>query len=270
MSFQQLIQILQLILSGIGVFAIAYVLVWILHPEKVEKWVIMFNKFAAYFSEKHERRYISKHIEHRINSSREKLCKESEGIFPYKLKIEWIEADQIENCLREQDNVLIVKMKNHRNQSKNLAIAVKEYVPYALIPTARRYVEPHLMKAIDYVVSKVFLAKDTSALTYFINMNKLDLTTKDHIIKVDKIHDQGYLTRILLSEYKKLGYLLYPKEPTSETFNETLELESKIYALVTKRPEEKVSPEVYGKFIKVAIVPIAKDETIERGGIVPL
>jgi hypothetical protein len=173
------------------------------------------------------------------------------------------------NYLREQDNVLIVKMKNHRNQSKNLAIAVKEYVPYALIPMARRYVEPHLMKAIDYVVSKEFLAKDTSALTYFINMNKLDLATKDHIVKVDKIHEQGFLTRILLSEYKKLGYLLYPKEPTSETFNETLELESKIYALVTKRPEEKVSPDVYGKFIKVTIVPIAKDETIEKWGIEP-
>jgi hypothetical protein len=100
-------------------------------------------------------------------------------------------------------------------------------------------------------------------------MNGLDSTTKDFIGRVDKIHEQGYLTRILLSEYKKLGYLLYPKEPVPETFNETSELESKIYALVTKRPEEKVSPDVCGKFIKVTIVPIAKDETIMKGGVEP-
>jgi hypothetical protein len=166
LPFQQLIQILRLFSPGIIVSAIAYILVWIFYPEKIEKWGIMINKLAAYFSEKHERRYISKHIEYRINNLKEKFCKESEGIFPYKFKIEWIKVDQIESYLQERDNVLIVKMKNHRNQSKNLAIAVREYVPHALIPTARRYVEPHLMKAIDYVASKEFLAKDTNALTY--------------------------------------------------------------------------------------------------------
>jgi hypothetical protein len=260
-------QVLQLILSGTGLLAIAFFLVWVFYPEKVEKWGILLSKLVAYFSEKHERRYISKHIEYNINSLRERLCEESSDILPYKVEVEWINTDEIESYL-QGDNVLIVKMENHRNQSKNLAIAVKEYVPNALIPTARRYVEPLLMKAIDYVVSKEFLKRDTSAFTYFSEVVKVEQNTKDLVEKVDKINEQGYLTRILLSEYKKLG-VLYPREPTPETYNETLDLESKVHALVTKKPKEKVSPEIRGKFIKAALVPVAREETVEKGGIEP-
>jgi len=260
-------QVLQLIFSGTGLFAFAFFLVWVFYPEKVEKWVILFSKLVAYFSEKHERRYISKHIEYNVNSLREKLCKESSGILPYKIEVEWINLDEIESYL-QGDNVLIVKMKNHRNQSKNLAIAVKEYVPNALIPTARMYVEPSLMKAIDYVVSKEFLKRDTSAFTYFSEVVKVEPKVKEFVEKVDKINEQGFLTRVLLSEYKKLG-LLYPREPTQEAYNETLDLESKVHALVIKKPEEKVSPKICGRFIKATLVPVAKEETVEKGGIEP-
>lgn len=262
-----LLDVLQLLLSGIGSVAVVFFLAWIFFPEKVEKWVILVSKLLAYFSEKHEKRYIAKHIEYNINSLRERFCKQSSDILPYKIEVEWIDTENIESYLKG-DNILIVKMKNHRNQSKNLAIAVKEYVPNALIPTARKYVHPCLMKAIDYVVSKEFLAKDTSAFTYFSNVTIVNSDVKDLIDKVDEINKQGFLTRILLSEYKKLAYL-FPSEPTSETYNETLDLELKVYALVTKKPEEKVSPGVCGKFIKAVIVPIAKEETVESWGIEP-
>jgi len=267
MPLADIIQALQLIFSGTGLLAFAFFLVWVFYPEKVEKWVILLSKLVAYFSEKHERRYISKHIEYNVNSLREKFCRESSGILPYKIEVEWINSDEIESYLKG-DNVLIVKMKNHRNQSKNLAIAVKEYVPNALIPTARMYVEPSLMRAIDYVVSKEFLKRDTSAFTYFSEVVKVEQKIKEFVEKVDKINEQGFLTRVLLSEYKKLG-LLYPREPTWETYNETLDLESKVHALVTKKPEEKVSPKICGKFIKAALVPVAKEETVEKGGIEP-
>lgn len=271
MMLENFILLLLEAFAGTGIFAVIIFVTWLFFPEKIEKWVVLVHKFAAFISEKHERRYIAKHIELSINEEKGKLSKESSGILPYGIKIVWIDADNIESYLGG-DDVLIVKMKNHRNQSKNLALAVREYVPNALIPKARRYVNPPLMKAIDYVISKSILSKDTNAFSYFVDIISPELestpSAKDLVKELDKINEQGLLTRVLLSEYKKLG-LLHPADPTPEVHTETLNFEKKVYALVTKKPEEKVSPCLCGNFIKAAVVPIAKDLTVEMYGLDP-
>jgi len=266
-----LFELLYPLLAGIGGIAIIILLAWLFCPEKIEKWAILFHKLAAYISEKHEKRYISKHIEFTINDQRKKLCKESSGILPYALEVKWVDADTIDSALKNE-NILVVKMKNHRNQSKNLALAVKEYVPNALIPTARKYVEPVLMKAIDYVASKIILEKETSAFSYFVDITKPELDKipecKEYIEQLDKINEEGKLSRVLLSEYKKLGFL-HPADPNPKIYKETLELESKVYTLSTKEPEEKVDLSLLGEYLKVAVVPVAKDITVEMHGIQP-
>lgn len=126
------------------------------------------------------------------------------------------------------------------------------------------------MKAIDYVISKHILSKDTSAFSYFVSMSAPELEsfllTKDLIGELDKINEKGLLTRVLLSEYKKLGFL-YPTEPTPELQSETVGFEKKVYALITKKSEEKVDTSLQGAFIKTAVVPVAKDLTLEMYGI---
>jgi small subunit ribosomal protein S1 len=251
--------------ASFGGFAFIIVIIYLLYPEKVERAKILIDKALAYVSEKHERRYISKSIEHNINSNIEKFDRESEGILPYKIRVEWVDVDSIESYLRE--NALIIKMKNHRNQSKNFALAVREYVPRALIPTARRYVHKELMKAIDYVVSKNILAVDPNALNYFIDVTAREVDKiKEPVKEIEEINRRGHATRILLSEYKKLSYL-YPSEPKPDIHEETKNFELKVYRLATKKPEEKVDTTYLGKYIKAAVVPIAKIETLEDFGL---
>ncbi len=158
-------------------------------------------------------------------------------------------------------------MKNHRNQSKNFALAVSEYVPKALIPIARVYVHPPLMKAIDYVISKEILTSDTVAFNYFIDIRKREMESAENLIEeVEEIHRKGYLGRILLFEYKKLD-LLYPADPKPDVHEETKNFELKVYRLATKKPEEKVDAICLGKYIKAVVVPIARVETLEYFGI---
>jgi len=48
-------------------------------------------------------------------------------------------------------------MQPYQSQARNLAHIVSVYVPRALLPKARRYVEPNLMSGIDHTISKFIL-----------------------------------------------------------------------------------------------------------------
>jgi len=213
--FSQFLNLLGSFLKLIGTVSLTLFVIYFLFPEKFERIIIMINKVLAYLSEKHERKYISRQIEYSIERKRRELDRSGvSNILPYGIKIEWTNVDDPDFSLKE--NMLIVKMKNHRNQSKNLAIATKIYVNNALIPKARRYVEPILMKSIDFIISKHILSWDTAAITHFLKLEEVNIRKnpelKMTIEHLDKIDGVGYITRILLREYDKLS-ALFPREP---------------------------------------------------------
>jgi len=127
-----------LALEGFGSFVfilILFIIIYLLYPEKVEKAMILINKAFAYASEKHERRYISKSIEHNINSYVEKFDRESEGILPYKIKVEWVNVDSIESYLR--DNGFNYKNEESQKSVQEFCIGCKRVYsksPYSYSP----------------------------------------------------------------------------------------------------------------------------------------
>lgn len=252
--------------AGVGGLTLALLLLWIFYPEKVEKWAILLHKLLAYVSDRHERQFIAKNIEHGVREWKEGLVKESKDILPYNIRIKWIDVDKVEHDLTE--GTLIVKMRNHRNQSRNLALAAREYIPNALIPTAKRYVDPSIMNCVVYVVSKSLLSRNTSALSYFIEMAKDDIKHEQKTVleEIEQIDAMGYLTRVLLPQYAKLS-VLHPADPTPEVRDETLGFERKVHQLVIKKPGEDVNPTFNGLHIHAAIVPIARSEKLFLAGI---
>jgi hypothetical protein len=267
---EQITSLLLTLFAGLGGVALVLFLTWIFFPERIEKWAILLHKLLAYVSEKHERRYIEKHIENGINSWRKRACKECDGVLPYEFKLKWANVDAVESELNE--GKLIVKMKNHRNQSKNFAIAVREYVPNTLIPKARRYVQPLIADGINHVVSKSILCDDTRALSYFADMSSGEFTSKPDLKKtieeLDIIHGQGKLTRILLSEYNALSKL-HPSDPSEEIHRETADFEKLVFNFVMKKPEEDVDLNFNRANLQVAIVAVAKSSKLFTFGLQP-
>lgn len=254
--------------AGVGGLTLALLLLWIFYPEKVEKWAILLHKLLAYVSDRHERQFIAKNIEHDVREWKEGLGKDSEDILPYDIKIKWIDVDKVEHDLTE--GTLIVKMRNHRNQSRNLALTAREYIPNALIPKAKTYVDPSVMNCIVYMISKSLLSRNTSSLSYFIEMAEDDIKPRQKTVleEIEQIDAMGYLTRVLLPQYAKLS-VLHPANPTQEVRNETLGFEKKVHQLVAKKPGEDVNPTFNGLHIHAAIVPIAKSEKLFLGGVTP-
>jgi len=141
------------------------------------------------------------------------------GILPYGVRIKWVDVEKPETYLK--DGVVILKMKNYRNNSKNLAYAASFYVTSALIPEAKPYIHPKIMEGMEYVVTKEFVEEDPLSIEYLKEVFKAaleDKETRNKILKLEAINDQRFLTRILLREYTKLSNL-YPREPDENTYS---------------------------------------------------
>ena len=72
-------------------------------------------------------------------------------------------------------------------------------------------------------------------------MGRASDEVKSWVVKVDKLNEQGILSRILLSEIKRLN-ILYPHEPDQKVFEESVKTASLLYNLPTKEPGVDVSP----------------------------
>jgi len=263
-------EILSYIITAISSSSITAVLLfWLFfkHPEKVERWISIMTRAIAYFSNKAARIHMATDIQSAIDLQRRKLNVHEE-VLPYGISVKWTNADEIQADLKE--NKVVIMMQPYRSQARNLAHVVSVYVPRALLPKARRYVEPNLMSGIDHTISKFILKANTTALEYYISeiMGQASDEVKSWVVKMDKLNEQGILSRILLSEIKRLN-ILYPQEPNQKVFEESVKTAFLLYNLATKEPGVDVSPCHIGTYIKMAVVPVAKIEKIAYEGTAP-
>lgn len=247
----------------------ALILLWffIKNPEKIEKWVSMFLRLVAYFSEKAERSYMATNIQATIAEKRKKLGVRGE-VLAYGVKIKWTNQDSAEVDLKE--NRVIAMMRPFKSQAKNLATIVSLYVPRALLPRSRRYVEENLMASIDYTISKTILEDNPIAMQYYIDreIRKHSEETKELIQMVAFIHEIGRLTRVIIPELQNLSNL-YPLEPNSEIHEETLKLAKEVHRFerIIEPTEGEEAGIFLGKYIKMALVPVGKTEKLLTTGI---
>jgi len=244
--------------SLVTVLAIFYLL--IKYPEKVEKWISMVARAIGLLSDRAARVHMATNIQSTIDECRKKVNVHEETL-AYGVRIKWTNAEHVQTDLKE--NNVVVMMRPYSSQSRNLAHIVSIYVPRALLPKARAYVEPNLMFGIDHTVSKSILEGDTSALQYYTSelMDKIGNEVRSYVLKMDEVHKQGGLTRIILPELQRLN-ILYPKEPDKKALIDSTKLAELVYEFATKEPRADVSPLLRGAYIRMAIVQVAKPEKL--------
>jgi len=239
---------------------VALIWLFVAYPEKVEKWVSMATRLVAFASGRAARTHMATDIQSTIDAQRKKLNTHEE-IAPYGVSIKWSNADEVQTDLKE--NRILIMMRPYTSQARNLAHVVSVYVPKALLPKARKYVEPNLMCGIDHVVSKSVLESNTSALEYYTGevMSKIGHEARSYVVMMDEVHRNGALTRVVLPELKRLT-ILYPQEPDETVFADSEELARVVHGFVTKKAGVDVSPSCMGHHIRMAIVPVARPEKV--------
>jgi len=243
--------------SMIFLITLLYVL---LHPEVAEKWGAIISRAFIFLGTSWERRTVGLKIQGTLNTQIRKMNKEARDILPYRMKVKWVKAEDIDSEVRG-GNVIVI-MSHYKNTSVNIARAALAYTSKGLIPKARDYVEPNLMRTLDYTIARKLASENTGAQNLLTAMFEEEASEnpdlKNWMDMINPVDEQGYVTRILLHDYSIIGEIC-TGFPTDTHYKETAELAHILYRLATKKPDERVNPFLIGKYIKTAIIPIAKE-----------
>jgi hypothetical protein len=206
-----------------------------------------------------EKSAVALRIQKSLNATQEEINSESKGLFPYPAKVEWIDKP---SYLNTDEECVIIRMREHEENPRNVAYAVVDYVTNGLIPYSRLYIKKPIRTAIDStMVKKILLEKDKGALDYFLTnvLSKVigEKGVQHYMNVINSIDEHGLFTRVYLEEIKEIGLKLYPTS-NQEAITETREYLVHLNILATRKQGEldKAKPFI-GKTIKVAYVLIA-------------
>jgi small subunit ribosomal protein S1 len=252
-----------------------FVYLFVLYPEKGDLVVSKINKIFAKFIQKAEKSAVAKEIQGKINGFIKKINHEVENLLPYELKIQWI-SEKIDKQSFIRNGKVVVMLRYHKNLDENLSRATLLYMKEAVIPEARPHISFKLSESIDLMMTKKALfsfAEARSSFNYFYREILLPKVNKDPEIKefcsvIEKLEERGLFTRVLLRELKDLGYRRAGITETGDTVFETAQFTKFLNEIAQKEQGKDVPLTFNGRFIKLAIILVARPET-EMLGVTP-
>ena len=214
-----------------------------------------------------EKSAVALKIKHDLNSAQVEINDHVKGLIPYPAKVEWVEKP---SYLDTDEEVVVIRMREHKENPRNVAYAILDYISLGMIPFSRMYMEEPIQTAVDSTLVKMFLLeRDDAALDYFLAnvLNKrLGTPGVQHYMNVlNNLYGRGLLTRVFLEEVKELGHELYPTE-NQDARKEIKEYADHLNVLATRKIGEKGTADPYiGKIIKVAYLLVAAEKLRTEG-----
>ena len=224
------------------------------------------------FFKKAEIASVSLAIESELNSAQEDLNKQASGLVPFPAKVEWLDDQDPESFCDTYNGQVVIRMKEHKYNARNISWATLDYISKGLIPYSRPYLDSALSRSIDYTMVRKVLSGNEGALDYFYrevvvpNMN--DNQTRDTMKILENIDKKGILTRIYLQEIKELGLNLYP-DSDNVAIIETREFAESLNQYALRAPSQKMGDPYIRNRIKVGMVLIADTYKLESQGADP-
>lgn len=249
------------------------VVILFLNPDKAQIWGSVVSGKLASFGGYFRRRAISGKLQGKVNQFADRLEKESSGIMPFRLKVEWVKNVDREAILQEE-GIVIVRLGHHHNElQKALALAMHSFSSKAIIPNSRPYLSDTVVCGIDLVTTKKMLhsAKESGSLDYFLDeivtpAIAADDNLRDKCQVMELLDERGFFSRILLREYKEMGRKMYPRTPDGSSVGECEEFLKFLNELATRTPGEEGELDFRNNRIRVAILLVARAETMEKVG----
>lgn len=261
-------------LPAIAVVVIAYVL---LMPEKAQIISGWLWSLIASVLRRGDRKAVALRVQGHVNASTKQLLKDvPEGIIEGKLKIRWSDAAQAQSVLR--DGEVVVFMQRSKHHEENVAHALMVYLPKAVLPRARRYLDKVTMEAVDLTVAKTVLRRSVDSqgvLDVFYEKHldpacETDAALHQKVTEMDEIDLHGWLMCVLLPEYRRLGNQLHPAIPDVRCRADAEAFARWLHRLAAREPGDENHPLSYeGSYLRVAVVLVAVSKKLEKHGTEP-
>lgn len=257
------------------VAALAYV---VMNPDKAEKIAGWIWRGWARVRGAADRRAVAFSVQGDVNSARAALAKDiPEGVIGGRLKVRWANPEEAQARMRGGD--VVVFMRKSRDREENLANALMAYLPKAVVPRARHYVDRDTMRAVDLTVARTILQfshMPTGVLDVFFQQHldpalSAESELHERLEEVDAIDLHGWLTRVMLSEYRILGDRLYPSQCDEVCLRDARAFSRWLGKLARRESSyDFTTPLKYqGRYLSAGIVFVAMKGRIETEGLAP-
>ncbi|MFC2027190.1 hypothetical protein ACFLU3_00750 [Chloroflexota bacterium] len=269
-----------LLIVGTNSIWIALAVFLFLHPEKFERWTILFYRIGSRIASMlprikrfFDRGQVASSIQSAINGSSSQINKLAPDVFPYPLKIEWVKQEELEKFI--QKGRVVVRLRHHSRDDKNIVNATLAYMQRGFLPRSKHYLDKTLLSACEFkLATTIFLGQPNSgAYEYFMSseLNPSILTNdglREDLQMLEHLDSVGIFTRIFLAETKRVGDKLIGTVPT-DSIHEELRRFAMFLQTIAMKGDEDVPLSFHGTRIKTQVVLVAKEETILNFGIDP-
>jgi hypothetical protein len=244
--------------SLLGPFFAIILFILLLHPEMLEKVVIYLLRAFSRFSERAERRAVSREVTYIVSTNFAKNYRLEE--VP-KVAVKWGEEDEAILDLR-RNMLVIVLRRGKKSRHENIARAVLKAIPELLTPEMKVVYNPRLVDCLSAHIARSLVRNYQPVVTAINEFTSSEIEKDEGLREVAsmlvEIDDQSLLSRILLPELIKVAKLRYPhRDPQID--DEALDLIKTLHGLVKG---EASKPMLCGKYFRVLFVRVARPEKI--------
>lgn len=244
--------------------------------ERVEKAVGFFLGLFSWAGAGVRRRSIRARIQGDVNTFSRSIDAEVKGLMPYNMRLEFVkEVDRAE--LLRGEPVVVVRMRDRKDDHSNLVHAMLAFCPVGLISQARPYLGKSVSLAIDLTLTRKLLnsLQDYSGLQYLyddvVPMMKAESPDLDGFCSTfDYLDQRGLLTRVVLREFRDFGASVESHYPQQEHADEARGFIEYVHTVASRSPgEDMVEPGYRGQYIATAFVLIGIEDRIASEGATP-
>ena len=213
-------------------------------------------------------------IEGNINESRNIINHEAQGSMPFPVKVEWVKGESPEAFIDKYKGEVVVRMRHHKYEPRNLAYATIESVSKGFLPMTRIYLDGKVSKSMDFTITKKILSglENTEALDYFlaevVQPESDDAELRTYLTIMESLNEDGVFTRIFVRELVELGRKLYPRYD-QEACEDTRKLTQFMKKIAERKKGERNDLSFREKRIKLAIMLVAEKEKFFNMGTKP-
>ncbi len=254
--------------------AVLYVLFW---PDNVQKSAGWAWSGLTWLWSGADRKAVAYKVQGDVNAARARLLRNApDDVMEGKLKVKWRNAEGAEAVLREGEVVVFMRRADHHEE--NVANAMMAYLPKAVVPRARRYLPDDTMRAADLTLAKSVLTSavgSPGALDAFMRDHlepacEADEAMQQQVRDMDEIDLHGWLVRIMLPEFRRLGDAVFPGEPDERCVKDAEAFCRWLHTLAAREPGDETIPLAFdGQYLRVAIVLVANRFKLAEKGTDP-
>lgn len=210
-----------------------------------------------------EKKAVEKRLESTIALSSKKVNVESVEVLPHGVDVKWVEPKDRDAFLKE--NKIVVCLESSLNESRNLARATLLYVAEDLIRGSQRFVNEAVMESLNFAITRKMLMLDKKIDAVkclndeFIKPEaSSNPRIKEYLSAMEKMDQQGHLTRVLLREFSELDAKLSPALSDPRASSESKTFVELLKTFEEREKEEDVPLSHQGEIIRVNLLPIAR------------